>query len=234
MFGWLFVFGLLGAILFLLNIKKWKTKHYAYFISYCLFSLVLIFYYGSWDFHDNPNPNSFTIGNSYTRYWLPIYLGAIPLASIFIIKICNIKKWKYSKIILQSIAVLLIISWSIYFVIKGSEEGLLASSQKQRASFSEWQNVISQTEKNSIIITRYHDKLLFPERKVIVGLFDDDNMLKQYANLTTLMPVYYYNFTLPEKDLVWLNQRRLAKFNLTIKSKKQINNFSLYRLFYNK
>ena len=73
--------------------------------------------------------------------------------------------------------------------------------------------------------------MFFPERKVIVGLFDDKNMIAEYANLVNLLPVYYYNFTLPPRDFEYLNNRRLAEAGLQIEKVEQVtDDFTLYRL----
>ncbi len=62
-------------------------------------------------------------------------------------------------------------------------------------------------------------------------MFDDKNMVKEYANLVNYLPVYYYNFTLPEKDFEYLNKRRLQEFGLKLEKVQEINgDFSLYRL----
>lgn len=231
MFFWLFWPAIFGGIILFSKIKRWKIKHWAYFITYSIISLILLFYYGSWGINDNPDLKSHTIGNSYTRYWLPIYLGAFPLASLFIIKFSKI----FRKKILSGLIIIAILSSifviSIRFVLFGSEEGLLGSAKKLIASRQELNNVLSLTENSSVIITRYHDKLFFPERKVIVGLFDDINLVKEYAKLVGYLPVYYYNFILPEKDLDYLNHKRLAEVGLEIKEVSKItNDFTLYRL----
>ncbi|MEK9152117.1 MAG: hypothetical protein AAB692_02010, partial [Patescibacteria group bacterium] len=47
-------------------------------------SIWLIFFYGSWIFSDNPDPDAVTIGSSYLRYWLPIFvLSTVPVAWLF-------------------------------------------------------------------------------------------------------------------------------------------------------
>ncbi len=231
MFYWLFIPAVLGSLWFLKEIKKWKKRHIAYLTAYVITFLILLFYYGSWDFHDNPDPKSHTIGNSYTRYWLPIYLGAMPLASFFLLKFSKLLR---KKVLIHSVRVLIILAVfiiSIRFVLIGSAEGLVQSIKKQLASRTEFNQVLSLTEPRAVIITQYHDKLLFPERKVIVGLFNDDNMINQYAVLAEYLPVYYYNFTFPEKDYNYLNNKKLAKFNLQINSVAQVTkDFTLYQL----
>jgi len=279
MFAWLFWPALLGLFLFLQGFYKWRKKHLVYFLSFSVISLILIFYYGSWEFHDNPDPNSFTIGNSYTRYWLPIYLGALPLVSMFIIRftkalfpkydanlpasrclprskaggqggrmnanpliannstlklIRRYAKWPRKKFLINSsrvVLIALVYFLSIPFVIYGPEEGLYYSLDKTRVARQEWERVLNLTESKAVIITRYHDKLFFPERKVIVGLFDDGNMNAKYAELVKYMPTYYYNFTFPQKDLDYLNKRKLAEVGLQIKKVEQVTeDFTLYKL----
>ena len=92
--------------------------------------------------------------------------------------------------------------------------------------------MLALTPSDAVIITRYHDKLLFPERKVIMGLLTDDNMNRLYANLVKQqVPLYYYNFTLADKDFDYLNSSRLKVLGLKIdKVAKITKDFTLYRL----
>ena len=270
MFYWLFWPAVLGGILFLQKWRKWKRKHWAYLASYFIASLILLFYYGSWGFHDNPDPNQFTIGNSYTRYWLLIYLGALPFVSLFIIKLSRGLLFKYNanpsrlsgtnaanannanelgclrrlvnryirwpgRMFLvncaRAVVVGLIFFISVQFVLFGSEEGLIFAAQKHKQAKNEFDKVLSLTENNAVIITQYHDKLFFPERKVIVGLFDDKNMVARYAKLADYLPVYYYNFILPQDAIDYLNNKRLGEVGLRIEKVKQVaEEFGLYRL----
>jgi len=231
MFYWIFWPAFFGFLLLLLKIKKWRAKHYVYLITLFTAAAVLISYYGSWDFHDNPDPKSRTIGNSYTRYWLPIYLGAIPLAVIFLVKLSNLFKKKFLIYGFRILMILLVCFISIRFVLIGSEEGLIKTAQQQLIVRAEYEQILKLTENNSVIITQYHDKLLFPARKVIIGLFNDPNMTKEYAVLAKKLPVYYYNFTFPEKDINYLNNKKLPEFSLKIEAVEKVTkDFTLYRL----
>lgn len=231
MFYWIFWPAFFGFLLMVSKIKKWKKKHLVYLMSLFTAAIILISYYGSWDFHDNPDSKSRTIGNSYVRYWLPVYLGAIPLAVIFFMKFSNIFKKKILIRCSRALIVFLIFFISIKFVLFGSDEGLATTARKQLAVRYEYEQILNLTESNAIIITQYHDKILFPGRKVIVGLFDDANMMAQYALLAKYLPVYYYNFTFPEKDFNYLNNKKLPDFGLKIEPAAEIaENFTLYKL----
>ncbi|NCD00490.1 hypothetical protein EOL94_00085 [bacterium] len=237
MFYWIFWPMAFGFLSFLFNIHKWSKKYWLYILSWLGLSLFLMFYYGSWKFTDNPNPSSYTIGNSYTRYWLPIYLGAIPLASFFINKLVLtfFKGKKYISSLFKNasfyIIFIIIFFISFSFLIFEPEEGLYYTYYKAQEERSNIEKVIDNTEYNSVIITQYHDKLLFPERKVINGLLIDQNMNYYYSRVADYLPLYYFNFNFPEKDIKYLNGKKLAEVGLSIEKISEIDNsFSLYKL----
>jgi len=231
MFYWLFWLAASGMLIFIFRLNSWRRRHFAFLASWLTASLILIYYYGSWGFSDNPDPQSFTIGNSYTRYWLPIYLSALPFASLAIIKLTDLFKSRLAAIISRIAIILFIFFMSLNYILIGSEEGLLPTAKRQIIAQDEFNKIINLTEYNSVIISRYHDKLLFPERKVIVGLFDDPNMINEYSKLAKLLPVYYYNFNYQKKDLAYLNNSKLKNYGLRLDTVANIyQNFSLYKL----
>ncbi len=230
MFPWLFWLAGAGIVLFILFFKNYTRARWLYFLSWVALSAVLIIYYGSWRFFDNPDQTS-TIGNSYTRYWLPFYLGALPFVSCVISFVTSIFRQRHVIAAARLIIVVVLMTVSIQFIWNEPAEGIQISIDKQRQSRNEWGEVLKRTEANAVIITRYHDKLMFPERKVIIGLFDDKNMINTYARLARYMPVYYYNFNYQDKDLEYLNSSPLKEASLRIEKVDQITDrFTLYRL----
>lgn len=231
----------LGAVLLLVfNIKKPRKKYFAYFTAFTILSLILIFYYGSWQFNDNPDPNRFTIGNSYTRYWLPIYLMMMPVAALAIVKFSQALFVVYSKQAprwrrlatdgLQIIIVSLFIFTGLNFVLYGSEEGLSHLYHNNLREKAYAQEIFLLTEPESIIITRYYDKFLFPERRIIMGAIPNDEIFQATQKLAAYYPVYYYNFYLNETDIDYLNTRKLPPFSLRIDLVKKISHqFGLYK-----
>jgi hypothetical protein len=203
--------------------------------------VVLIFYYGSWKFNDNPDPNRFTIGNSYTRYWLPIYLMMMPIAALAIVRFTqamlfsgNNPKRRWKRIIvtgLQAVFVVFISASSISFVLYGSEEGLAYLYYNNLAEKDNAERVFNLTEPDAVIITRYYDKFFFPDRRVIMGTIPDDELLRAVSKLVTHYPVYYYNFYLNEADVTYLNERKLPAYKLKMSFVKKMNShFGLYKL----
>jgi len=232
MFPWLIIMTVLGFACWLANWRRRRFGQLIYILCLLIIAPILIFYYGSWIFYDNPDPNSFTIGNSYTRYWLPLYLGMIPLAAYAIVCAAKLGYKPAIRSALRWSTVAIIAAWSIFFVYYGSDEGLAYSASRQLASRQEWKSVLDLTPANSVIVTRYQDKLFFPQRMVIVGLLTDINMNNIYAKLAARIPVYYYNFKLSDADLVYLNTRKLKDSDLIIVKIANINEtFTLYRLY---
>lgn len=242
MFPALVYLGLFGLFLLVIrNIRHFEKKYLVYVLSWVILGLILIFYYGSWKFNDNPNPDSYTIGNSYTRYWLPIYLLLLPLVSYAIVKVSQaffsvsrritmaIKKIGSAG--LQALAILALSYIGIMFVLFGSEEGLAYLYYNNLAERNNAETVFSLTESNSIIITQYYDKFFFPERRIIMGRLPNDEILAAAQKLVKYYPVYYYNFFLNDKDVKYLNERKFTPFNLEMELIKKVNaKFGLYKL----
>ncbi|MFA7377583.1 MAG: hypothetical protein WCZ15_02155, partial [Patescibacteria group bacterium] len=241
MFPWLSLLFLLGSLLILGSLlRKWHFKYIAYFSLFVLISTILIFYYGSWIFNDNPNPNRFTIGNSYTRYWLPIYLMMMPIVALLIARFSKAIKYLFKgelKILGKRVAsafeisVLLFFSaWSINFVLFGSEEGLVHLYYNNLREKQSAEEIFSLTENEAIIITKYYDKFIFPERRVIMGTLPNDEIFRSSQKLANYYPLYYYNFYLNEADIAYLNERKLLAYNLNLEFTKRISHdFALYK-----
>ncbi len=241
MFPYLVWSGLIGgSLLLLLSAIRLKKKYLVYIFSGLFVSAFLIFYYGSWKFSDNPNPDSVTIGNSYTRYWLPIYLWLMPLASFIIVRVGDSVLAMFKKVPrsvriaffgLQAVLVTLYAAWSISFVLFGSEEGLSYWRYNNAAERQALQYVFNNTEDGSIVISRYHDKYLFPQRRVIVASLPDDEVLKVASAIVDKYPVYYYNFFLDEPAVSYLNNGKFKTFDLKMTLiMKTGPKFALYKI----
>lgn len=235
MFASLALLASFGALVYLTKFWQMKRREWLIFLAWIGLSGILLLYYGSWTFFDNPDHSRYTIGNSYTRYWLPVYLGAIILLATFVdwaaMVIAKFYKKKY-----LSKAFIILISGALSFVfigysLYGSEESLIYLAGSRLNDKAILSSVVEITEPDAIIITRYHDKVFFPERKVIVGLFDDERMIAYYSALSVFRPMYYFNFKFSDEDLKYLNQGKLKEYNLEIELVKTFpNRFALYRL----
>lgn len=241
MFPILFYSGLAGIFFLILqNCRRFQKKYLVYILVWLFLSAFLAIYYGSWKFSDNPNMTS-TIGNSYTRYWLPLYLGLIPLAASALVRVSRALVLLDSKSAsrlkrliatgLQASAVFATTAISIIFVLYGSEEGLVYLYYTNQAEKINTERVWSLTDKEGIIITKYYDKFFWPERRVIMGVLPDEGILKAATKLIKYYPVYYYTFYLKPADVAYLNQNKLSPYGLRIAEIKKTNaEFGLYKL----
>ncbi len=253
MLPWLFWPAIFGLILFLMRFRKHKKKHWVFLFSWLLTCAVLVSYYGSWQFNDNPNPKEITIGNSYTRYWLPVYLGAIPFAVLFLLRFTwavftyrdsaetgsrkigffsfSYPSRVFSMAALRSVFVIVVAFLSCRFVFYGSGEGLVYAFSNRTNGLLEYRQILELTENSAVVVTQYHDKWLFPSRRVIVASLGDQDMNKRYKKLIERAPLYYYNFEFPEKDFEYLNERRLSEVGLRLTKVSGVGGeFALYRL----
>jgi len=233
MFPWLVALASLGLIWLVADWRKFKKKYLVYLLTWVLLSAILILYYGSWKFTDNPDPRRFTIGNSYTRYWLPVYLGAIPLAAYFIDRFCwwFSRKRSWLSHIFSFVIIFAVFLYSAIFVMFGSEEGLVNVTYSNRADKDLYEQVLALTPPPAVIITRYHDKVLFPDRRVLMGLLTDDKMNEIYGRLAKVAPLYYLNFQFTPADFNYLKTSKLVRFGLDLELVKVINkDFALYKL----
>ncbi|MFA6194728.1 MAG: STT3 domain-containing protein [Patescibacteria group bacterium] len=242
MFPALFYAGLAGILLLIVqNCRRFQKKYLVYVLVWLGLSAFLVVYYGSWRFNDNPDLARYTIGNSYTRYWLPFYLGLMPLAALALVRVSRAlllmsakTTGRIRRIIatgLQSVAILVFAAVSIIFVLYGSEEGLAYLYYNNQAEKLNTLQVWALTDKEGIIITRYYDKFFWPERRIIMGVLPDDGILKAAVKLVRYYPVYYYNFYLKPVDVEYLNQNKFAPYGLIMEEVKKVNaKFGLYKL----
>ena len=77
----------------------------------------------------------------------------------------------------------------------------------------------------------YADKYLFPHREVVVPL-RSEHTYSHLPALRELAPLYYYGITLPETDLVYLQEEKLIELGLTIEPIEEVFNETLYRIDY--
>lgn len=242
MFPVLLYSGLAGILLLIIqNCRRFQKKYLVYVLVWLFLSAFLIVYYGSWSFNDNPNLTSYTIGNSYTRYWLPFYLGLMPFSALALVRVSRALSLMSAKSTvrikrlvatgLQSAAILVFASVSIIFVLYGSEEGLAYLYYNNQEEKLNTRRVWALTDREGIIITRYYDKFFWPERRVIMGLLPDDGILKATVKLVRYYPVYYYNFYLDGAAVDYLNQNKFVSYGLKMTEIKKVNaKFGLYKL----
>jgi hypothetical protein len=228
LYPWMSALTLIGVGIVLA--KKEKRNHVVWkplLILTILLSIWLGIFYGSWTFHDNPDPNIYSLGNSYVRYWLPLFLLASPFAALAAQEVTSLIKNKHARVASTTAVVIIFIALSGNLVFFG-EDGFV-KTHAALATFEEKKEIIlSVTEEESVIIVDRADKYLYPDRRVIVPLRSDIT----YAAMPTIVkqvPLYYFGITLPKKDLNFLNETQLQD-GLLIEPVITISEETLYRI----
>lgn len=224
LFPWMSFLALGG---FALAIKK-RAVPKSYLWLTVLLSAWLFAFYGSWTFNDNPDPALVTIGTSYVRYWLPIFILISPYVAMAIV-------WIGQRLALVSarstvmgllVALFLLNIYPVFYAV----DGLVSLRQNLFAFADERQQIMNATEANAIIITDRADKLLWPYRRVVQPLRSEATYTAMPALVQTA-PVYYVGITFPQSDLDYLNQQKLPPLGLSIALVQTLGAESLYRLY---
>lgn len=213
LFGLMWWWAMLAVIGFGYMLYKWRSwgrEHKGFILAAMVAILWLVVLYGSWQFHDNPNPAAVTLGTAYTRYWLPIYAFALLIAAYALENFWH-KNWGKA-ISLILIGVYLI--FSVRLVVFDPEEGL----QQIRRNIKRFETVnkaVQQlTEANSVIVTNITDKFFWPEREVIVASPQHVELVAVKNLLENNIPVYNFHPTWLPKDFNYLNANQLKPFGL--------------------
>jgi hypothetical protein len=204
-FWWLSIPSFLGFFWFLKDYKNLKSLQRKYLAVFLVGLFYLAVYYGSWVFHDNPDPTKITIGTSYVRYWLPIYIFSMPFLAMLLLKIKkSIRRLTVQKMAFFCVLVALI-SYNFLFVFKLTDESIGRNVLGEYKEIRE--KVLNLTEDNAIIVSGYYDKLFFPSRLVIENFDEErDKRLKEIKKLLVKnYPIYYYSWN-SDADIEYLNK----------------------------
>lgn len=233
LYPWMSVFAIVGLVLALTQVQGQKLKAKSQQLrAFAIYTLVLSTWlavvYGSWSFYDNPDPSAITIGNSYVRYWLPVFVLSTPFMAVGVKWLSErFKPKKVQNVILVAV-VLLCAGFSGYRVFQG-DDGLIATREHLLEFYEKKVIVLQATEDDAIIIVDRADKFLWPDRRVVVPLRSEAT----YSALPKMLEnvaVYYFGITLPEADLNYLNLDKLGKAELRIDLVLTVGDESLYRI----
>jgi hypothetical protein len=229
MFWWLSV--LSGIGLFILFSQKKHQRDLRWMIALAAaVSVWLVFLYGSWEIHDNPDPMQITMANSYVRYWLPLYLFATPMIAASIVWLSGFGRTKLAKGLLVAALCITVVGFNISAVFVQGQDGLLKMSSELQRSGEIQESVLEYVEQNAVVIVDRADKLFFPHRRVMYPLRDDATYEAMPIVLESL-PLYYYGITFPQKDIDFLNESKLSDMGLAIELIETYDAESLYNIY---
>lgn len=180
----------IGAVLgmmFFFKREKQLTPAQIYLVIFCLLSFYITLVYGSWYFSDNVFHQA-SIGSSQVRYFLPVLVFSLPFFATFFEKFFL----SYRKRKIFGGGVFLLLGLSSVLLVYPSFEGLQHIKSITHDYATAQNTLLSLTEKESVIITQYGDKYLFPHRKILTGYSHEAQKKAILSLLENHIPVYIF------------------------------------------
>jgi len=231
MFWWFAIPAAFGAVFFVKKIISGEInkKIKAYLLISLFASLFLFLYYGSWLFYDNPAKEA-SIGTSYVRYWLPIYILSLPLVAFTLVKLVDFIRPLKQKLF-AAVLCLIFILFGVKLTFFDKNDGL-AYVYKNVWDYA----VIAETVKamipaEAVIIVDRADKIFFPEHRVITPL-RENSTYAAIPELAKTLPLYYYGLPLIEKEMNYFYDGRINREEIEIIEVKNFGAETLYQLKY--
>lgn len=205
-------------------VKRQQVK--SYLAIFIFVSVYLVLYYGSWLIQDHPDQNLISIGISYMRYWLPIYVLMIPFCvhGLFAVS----ARFKSKKFFAGLFMVFLLSSaWGVYGTQPDNLGDIIKNTVQYKAIRQEIEDI---TPGNAIIISSRQDKIIWPVRDVIVVGEQDYAFSKYTEALNSHDPVYWLT-DIPHSSVEVLKEREFYSQNLKLEFIADLpNGLSFYQL----
>ncbi len=164
LFWWQILLACAGMI-FLWKGGQSLSHHQRVYVGISIAVAVYLFLlYGSWPIQDDLDPDRVSIGISYVRYWLPVFVALIPFMVIGIDRLANMIMPKAKKAgAVFFVAVLL--AHTVFVHAAGDDH--LSALRKNIVHYQQLRELASTLPESSIILSERMDKVFWPERKVI-------------------------------------------------------------------
>ncbi len=231
MFWWFAIPAALGLIVFLkrMILGKLDKKIKTYLLVGGFISLFLFIYYGSWFFYDNPAKEA-SIGTSYVRYWLPVYILSLPLVAFILIKLVDFIRPLKEKIFAAVLCFIFILfGVNLTFFDKNDGLAYVYKNVNDYAAIAKSVDLLIPSE--AVIIVDRADKIFFPEHRVVSPL-RDESTYALIPELAKILPLYYYGLPLTEKEMDYLYDGRINREEIEIIEIKNFGAETLYQLEY--
>lgn len=228
LFWWQFLLFLVGLVSF----YKIKSKKNVQIVYASIFGVSLIYLgllYGSWFVQDDLDSGRISVGISYVRYWLPLYLLSIPFMYKGVEAISA--RSKRNKKLLEFVLLIGLIWFQLLFTFFAKDG--LSEIQKTIVNYNHVQQILlEQTEENAVIITERNDKLIWPQRGVINYSGQSFDFLSRLSDVIDLYPVYWLTILPADHVDVW---EETAFFDAGFVLNEGVHiepNFTLYQVNY--
>jgi len=229
---WIFIPFVIGFLYFIYHYKKKKKEERVYFWLFIYIMIWLSIFYGSWRFFDNPDPTQYSIGTSYVRYFLPIYIMWLPFVAMgfkFVYHWLCQANLRWGRLLFLFFAAFFI--WqSIWLIFYGHGESLVPLSKTIVEYKVRKDKLLEVVPAEAVILTKRAEKFLYPERKVIFYTDLDSGQKEVVKSLLAKgIDVYYYAMVGEEDGEMMA--RKFKETNVVFLPEKDVlNHEMLYKL----
>lgn len=202
-FWWWALLTGVGGLYWLLR-GRWRDgalvrRQTVYMACYLSVGVALLVLYGSWGLVDRIDQSQYSIGTSFARYLLPLYLGAIPFGALLVTRVVTGLKQSLARALFVCAVFALFSYPSFRLAYLDTDESLLAV-QETLVSYEQRAQVFKEVlPENAVYITYPQlDKVLFPERARMITALAVPRDYEAVRDLVSLGPVYYVTFASPD------------------------------------
>jgi hypothetical protein len=170
-----------------------------------------------------------SLGTSYLRYWLPIYIISLPFLAMAIAQTARLAglmvKDKIGVQIIKisvSAGLIILLLWpSVNLVTRETDESLfLLKNLNENRIKSELINKIVK-EEDIVIMYKQADKIFFPARKKLITELAVAADYLAVKRLSRLRDIYYYTFA-PASTVEFISRRDFEPYGLKITEGKRV------------
>ncbi len=194
-----------------------NRKQWGYLLCVFLISCYLLVFYGSWKISDRIDLQNVSIGTSYVRYWLPIYLGMLPFLAYGMIRLVGITARVWARPVIIGLFVLLMAVSGFRLVFNSTDESLMLLRSNIRDTQGKYLKLQENLPRDSIVVLGFKqaDKIFFPQHSRIItelAVPRDYVAVRDLADYTNL---YYYHFA-PRDTIDYISKRDFEPYGLRI------------------
>lgn len=211
-FWWFSIAGILGLTVFLTRWREHDAKRRVYLYATAVIAVWLLIFYGSWFIRDHYDPTRVTIGTSYVRYFLPIYVLTLPWVAKGLLWTAQRLRFPTRRAMIVFLLIFALFSFRV--AVTNGDESLLAVRETLRGNLEKRTELMKVIARDGVIMTERFDKVLFPGRMRIIPLMDT-LAFQTVPVLLRYMPVYWYGLA-PSPEQASLFAENLAQAGLTI------------------
>ncbi len=191
-----------GAFLFLRTPRDRQAPRRRYAILAFLVTAVLLLFYGSWNLRDTVSEEGITIGTSFVRYWLPIFILTLPLTAVGLISLQ-----------LPRVVVSFFVFVSLLYPTVWGFESLAHNLKQARANQTILKRAKQRLPPDAVLLVERSDKIFWPEYRVISGETEQQKVRLILPKVLGRAPLYFHRSSELAFGSFW-NEEHLAKVGL--------------------